>query len=288
MLPFQKTTAATRWLLCRGRRFRLISPKADYKDPRRPNGDAMISKRLYRGLGGSQILACLVGFLASLVPSLVYTDPFWGISAFSNTELFATSEPKGVVVLQVESGSPAAALGLQKGDQIVTVNGKQANVGNLRQLFEGIQPSESVNVNVSRSGRVVRLTAAADTPRLEGVLFMDWQFVSAPVFLVLLLLLIATQPLAPAPFWRSTVVLVGGLAVLTVAIVIELKNWMPWSWVWESKPISHAPPPVLHYSLLATVFLAGLALTFLGAFAIRARLAGVSDRSNHFENRNSI
>ena len=60
------------------------------------------------------------------------------------------------------------------------------------------------------------------------MLYLDWQIISAPVFLLLLLLLIATQPLKP-PLWRSIVVVVAGLVVLTVTVAIECTRYGPWT-----------------------------------------------------------
>ncbi len=52
-----------------------------------------------------------------------------------------------------------------------------------------------MTLEVKRGGQAQRLVTKGEIPRLEAVLFLDWQFVSAPVFLVLLLTLVATQPL---------------------------------------------------------------------------------------------
>jgi len=51
---------------------------------------------------------------------------------------------------------------------------------------------------------------------------------------------------------------------VTVTIVIEATQRMPWSWLWQSKSIDRIPPPALHLTLVAIVLLTGLALSFLG------------------------
>ena len=232
----------------------------------------MSEKRHFLGLCASQILVCLIGFSASLVPAIVYTDPFWGVDGFMDKELFALQDSAGVIVTQVAPGSPAASAGLRNGDRIVTVNRKQAEFGTFRQLLLNIQPGEPVTLDVKRSGQELRLAWKGQVPTLESVLFLDWQFVSVPVFLVLLLVLVATQPLDPPPLWRGILVLLGGLAVVTVLVVVELRQFVPWTALWQSKPISHGPAPTFHYLLAVGVLLTGLALAILGALAVRVVL----------------
>lgn len=107
---------------------------------------------------------------------------------------------------------------------------------------------------------------------LWNLVDLDWQLVSAPAFLVLLLLLLATQPLMPAPLWRAIILTLVGLGIVIATIVIEATQRSPWPWVRESKPIDHAPRPALHFTLAATVLLTGLALSLLGALGARAYL----------------
>src|SRR5262249_36208015 len=141
-----------------------------------------------------------------------------------------------------------------------------------RQRLTNIQPGESIALDVKRHGQELQLASRGEQPTLEGVLFLDWQFVSAPVFLVLLLLLIATQPLDPPPSWRPILCLLGGLAAISVLVVVEVRQFAPWTAVWHSKPINHTPPPALRYSLAIATLLAGLTLSILGAFSVRAAL----------------
>jgi membrane-associated protease RseP (regulator of RpoE activity) len=220
-----------------------------------------------------EIVVCMVGLSASVIPFLVYTDPFWGIGAFTEGEPFAATSAPGVTILQVDSGSPAASAGLQKGDRIVKVNGKPAGFAVFRNLLHAIEFGQAMTLEGQRGGEDLRLEFRGKPQVLEGVLFLDWQFVSAPVFLVLLLLHIATQPLDPPPLWREILTTLGGLAVVTATAIVEAGSSQPWTWVWQSKAISHAPSPGLHYSLAAIAMLAGLILAFLGAFRVRAVLA---------------
>jgi membrane-associated protease RseP (regulator of RpoE activity) len=174
--------------------------------------------------------------------------------------------------MEIAVRSPVASAGLQTKDRIVSVNGAQVHMENLRELLAQIKPDEPVTLNVKRNGQDLRLEYKGEIPTLEGLVVLDWQFVSAPVFLVLLLLLIATGPMEPPPLWRGILVALGGLAVVTVALVVEVTHWLPWTIIWQSQAISHGPSPPLHYALLIAVLLTGLALAFCGALSVRATL----------------
>jgi hypothetical protein len=228
------------------------------------------AKKLFSWRWVLPIVVCLVGLSASVIPSFVYTDPIWGVSAFSDKELFGTEDLPGIVVLRIDPGSPVASAGVQKGDRILKVNAKQPVMATFRRQLENILAGETLALDVRRKGQEMRLTYQGEVPTLEGVLFLDWQFVAAPIFLVLLLVLIVTQPLEPPPWWRAILVLLGGLAVLIVITVIELTQFIPWSIIWQSKAVSHGPPNGLHYLLVVLALLAGLALGILGAMEVRA------------------
>src|SRR5262249_22487309 len=108
---------------------------------------------------------------------------------------------------------------------------------------------------------------------LSAVLILDWQFISAPVFLVFFLLLVATQPLSPPPLWRAILVTLAGLAAAAAPVVIELTHFVPWTIVWRSGAATNGPPPGLRYALGLAASLSGLALAVLGALSVRAALA---------------
>jgi len=158
-------------------------------------------------------------------------------------------------------------------DRVIRFNGMPVQFASFRESLIKVEPGEPITIDVKRDGKDVRLEYKGETPKLEGVLFFDWQLVSAPAFLVLLLLLVATQPLTPAPLWRAITVTLVGLAIVTVTIVIETTQGLSaWSIAWQSKPIDHIPPPALHFTLAAVVLLTSLALSLLGALEVRAFL----------------
>jgi hypothetical protein len=203
----------------------------------------MILRRLLSQPCFAEIVACSLGLIASLIPGVVYTYPFWGANAYVDKELFS-ADPPGVIVRQIDAGSPVEAAGLRPHDRVISFNGKPVHFGSFREVLAEVEPGEPITIDVKRDGKDVRLEYRGETPKLEGVLFLNWQFVAAPAFLVLLLLLVATQPLMPAPLWRAILVTLVGLGIVTTTIVIEATHWLPWSWIWQSKSIDHPFPPL--------------------------------------------
>jgi serine protease Do len=67
---------------------------------------------------------------------------------------FGEAEPRGALVGDVSSGSPAEKSGLQKGDIIVELNGKPiADSNQLRMSISMMAPDSTVNLKVLRNGR---------------------------------------------------------------------------------------------------------------------------------------
>jgi len=218
------------------------------------------------------IAVCIIGLGLSLVPAIIYTDPFWGVAGFASKELLALNDLPGVIITKIDSGSPAASAGLRQGDRAVTLNGAQVDFGNFGRLMEHIQPGERATLEVNRDGRSLNLVSEAEALQLSAVLFLDWQFVTAPVFLALILILVATEPLKPPPLWRSILVTLGGLVVIAVPVIFEVTHWFPWTVIWRSRSIGHGPSATLHYSLIGAALLLGVSLSVLGALGVRAFL----------------
>jgi len=64
-------------------------------------------------------------------------------------------DSKGVIVTDVQSGSPADQMGLQKGDIIVSLNGRQINdVGTFRSLAS--QRVDGWQIVLNRNGQVIQ------------------------------------------------------------------------------------------------------------------------------------
>jgi serine protease Do len=74
-------------------------------------------------------------------------------------ELLKLSQPQGVIVSQVESGSPAAAAGLRTGDVILEMNGRKIeSYDAFRNEVAALAPGTDVKLTVSREGKVSQVT----------------------------------------------------------------------------------------------------------------------------------
>ncbi len=173
--------------------------------------------RLFKRPCLAETLVCLLGLVASIVPALVYTYPFWGVSAFIDKEPFSDEAP-GVIVGQIDDESPVASAGILPHDRVIQFNNKPLQFANFRKTLAAVEPGELISIDVKREGKAVRLEYKGEAPRLEGVLFFDWQFwLRRPLFSFCSSLLVATaQPLQPAPLWRDDHLLPSpGLGILS-------------------------------------------------------------------------
>jgi len=124
-----------------------------------------------------------------------------------------------------------------------------------------------------RGGEALDLKCQGEPRLLEAILIFDWQFASAPMFLVLLIVLIVTQPLVPPPIWRAILTLACGLAIVAAIPVVEITQGIPWTPIWRIKPVSDRPSQGIHLAIAAIVEFAGIALAILGTFDIGCALA---------------
>jgi hypothetical protein len=231
-----------------------------------------MSKKRLVSLVVIEMLVCFAGLAVSLVPMLVYSDPFWGVEGFVDKDIFESGNPPGIVVRQLSSESPAALAGLRMGDRVISVNGKEVQFETFRYQMRKIRSGARVAFDVKRGEQMLKLEYQTESPTLDGIVLLDWQFVSAPIFLAFFVLCLATQPLDPPPLWRAILVTHAGMSVMTVAVVFELTHGIPWTPIWRSRTLSTPPPPFLHYSLTALALALGFALAILGALDIRAVL----------------
>jgi putative serine protease PepD len=73
------------------------------------------------------------------------------------------AQSEGAEVVDVPSGTPAAAAGLQKGDVVTSVDGKQITDGiSLIVAIRSHQPGETVTLEVQRSGKDKRVEVTLD------------------------------------------------------------------------------------------------------------------------------
>lgn len=83
--------------------------------------------------------------------------------------LEAQGQPTAVQVMQVLSGSPAALVGLEPGDQIARYNGERIfSVSDLRQLAMQGSPGEAAVIDIVRDGVTMQLTVPAGPIGVRG------------------------------------------------------------------------------------------------------------------------
>ena len=122
------------------------------------------------------VLVCAVGLVASVVPSIVYTDTFYGVNSFVDKELFASADSSGVIITAIDAGSPASAAGLRVRDRVLSVNGVATDFGNLLERLATVRAGDPVTIDVQRGVEKLRLVSKGAMPKFEAVLFLDWQF----------------------------------------------------------------------------------------------------------------
>jgi hypothetical protein len=123
----------------------------------------MMIRRLFGGPGGLEIVVCIIGLLASLIPAVVYTDPFWGVKSFVDKEWFS-KDPPGVVVTQIDQGSPVDSAGVRPHDHIISLNGQPVQFHRFRDDLTRVEPGEIDH----DSGEARRQRRALAAPRRDA------------------------------------------------------------------------------------------------------------------------
>lgn len=154
-----------------------------------------------------QLAACLLGMLAGFVPSVSFTGPFWGLG-YSEQAYVASGEPDRARVIQVQPRSPAEQVGFHVGDVIV-------DPGDFRGVEQAIDEARRGIVHrfkVDRDGQSLMLEGGNTPAQLAAVWYAGlWYPIAGGIFLDLAIVLFATGPLKPAPYWRSIPLTLAGL-----------------------------------------------------------------------------
>ncbi len=83
---------------------------------------------------------------------------------------FDTRQKQGVVVAQVDSGSPAEKAGLKVGDVVVSVNGREVrSSADMRNVIGLLRIGAEVDMEVVRGRRTLRLKAVVAEPQLQTI-----------------------------------------------------------------------------------------------------------------------
>jgi hypothetical protein len=218
------------------------------------------------GLSTLQILACLAVAAAGLVPVFHKNKPFWGLYGMS----FGDGPPH---VHQVDDDSPAAAAGLRVGDVVLAVNGAPVDNAALSAALESLGPGEASRLRVKRGEAELDVTARGVEPPVALVYYpLVLHPVAGGVGLAAGLLVLATQPLRPAPLWRVALVLVAGLAC-AVVFFLAITHDSPFAY-WKVRQYHNLNWGArLHFEQPWVGLVASLALAALAAWELRGSLA---------------
>jgi hypothetical protein len=213
-----------------------------------------------------QLLACLPGVVAGLVPGLSFTAPFQGLYL---AQVSVVGEDAGPLrVSDVDPDSAAARAGFRAGDEILGAgNFDEANAA-----FNAIQPGERRVFQVQNASESRSVEAVGLTPELAAVWYRTlWHPIAGGLFLALGLLVFATAPLEPPPLWRSIAVGIAGFG-LAVGFAIGWVTETVFSRLvlWQRFAMGNGEDWYFGQSLLGLG--AGLTLAVLAALETRRRL----------------
>lgn len=214
-----------------------------------------------------QILTCVLGVVAGLVPGLSFTAPFQGLDLAQAT--VAGESPGSLRVTRVEPDSAAEQAGFQTGDEILDAG----DFAQARAALRAIQPGERRVFHVRNGSALRSVEAVGRKPQLAAVWYGHlWYPVAGGVFLLLGLWVFATGPLAPPPLWRSVPLGIVGFG-LAVASAVAWAAESPFGRLrlWQRYAMGNGAEWHLGQNLLGSA--AGLSLAVLAAIETRRRLS---------------
>jgi hypothetical protein len=158
-------------------------------------------------LSALQIVACLVGAAAGLIPVIEWTRPFWGLADY-----FQNGQTGRVYIQRVLPDTPAARAGFLDGDTVLMGAGRPLTFEGFNPLHQQIRPGEAVVFHVKRASGEIDLTARGEQPRLGALYYPTrWHPVLGGICLCLGLLTLALQ--RQISLWRPAVVIIVGLGL---------------------------------------------------------------------------
>jgi len=213
-----------------------------------------------------ELVACLLGVVAGLVPCLSFTAPFQGLYLTQMT--FGGLDPGPLRVDQVERDSAADRAGFRSGDEILDAG----NFDEVQSTLRLIRPGERRVFHVRNESTDRSVEAVGLTPELAAVWYATlWHPIAGTVFLALGLLVFATAPVEPPPLWRSSLAAIAGFG-LAVGFAIACATESVFSRVrlWHRFSMGVGADWYFGQSFLGLG--AGLALALFAAIEIRRRL----------------
>jgi serine protease Do len=129
----------------------------------------------YQGVGFAIPIAMAKSITDQLIASGKVVRGYLGIHIQEVTqelaESFGLKQRAGILIAGAEKGSPAEKAGLQQGDLILKLNGKDVdNVGSFRSTISSTPPGTEVTLNVRRDDKVLDVKIKTGTLPDEGTL----------------------------------------------------------------------------------------------------------------------
>jgi len=220
-----------------------------------------------------QMLASLAVAAAGLVPVVHKNKPFWG--------LYAGSINHGPArIHQIDDDSPAKAAGLQRQDIILAVNGVAVDNLAMSAAFAALGPGDEARLRVKRGEAELDIAVRGVEPPVALIYYPTaWHPVAGGAGLALVLLVLATQPLRPAPLWRPTIVVLVGLGC-SIVFFLALIHDSPFAFLNVRQYRNLNWGDRLHFEQTWVGLVASLALALSAAVELRGLLARRSSAQN--------
>jgi hypothetical protein len=172
-----------------------------------------------------QLAACVVGLIASAVPVVIWTSPFWGFSV----PPIVDGVP-GIRVANVEVNSPAEQSGLRADDRIYRIGGESLGAEGIIGRVQGLRLDEEMQVVAERGREEFEITFLGREPELAALVYWTWQPLAATGFVALAL----AAWFAPGPRSRDALdwfeLLALPIAMILMALFLsgEFAAWEQW------------------------------------------------------------
>lgn len=212
-----------------------------------------------------ETVCCIAIAVAGLVPVAHKNKPFWGAYGISIDH----GPPR---LYRIEDGSPAQASGLQRDDVVLAVNGSPVDNSGMTTALEALGPGEEARFRVQRGSAELDLIARGVEPPVAMIYYPTFGHpVAGGVGLAMGLLVLATQPLRPAPLWRSALVTMVGLGC-GIVFFLALVHDSPFAW-WKLRQYHTLNwGERIHFGQTWIGLVASLVLAVLAAWELRGLL----------------
>lgn len=230
--------------------------------------------KVFRRLSNLQLVACAIGMVAGFVPGVSFTGRFYGLDFMSGG--FVEPDDQRVRVTGVQPESPASRTGFREGDIIDSPR----TFDEFSIALKAINQGESQRFTVRRGQDNLVIEAIPTDSELAAIWYADaWYPVAGAITLAIAILVFATAPIVPAPWWRSIIVILAGFSMAVgFGIALALDSIFSRFIVYQRWPMGVGDEWYIYQGFLG--IFSGLMLSWLAAAEVRQRLKGNSRLSS--------